>query len=156
MPESPGGLLQEAAPGLSSNPTRANGSGSSHNAPEGSHEGEGSQGRAVDGDGQKLTGELDLSPSLSETKMRPIEDKVGLPRLLIALGLAGYIGRSSYDRAYRAVVDGRIPAEPAPGTGNRWEVRRSDFPIAAAVLGLTPPAPQDLSQHIVASEQAPV
>lgn len=82
------------------------------------------------------------------------DDRVGLARLLIALNLAGYTGRSSYDRAYRAVVNGLIPAVSAPGASSRYEIRRSDFPTAAAVLGLNPPAtlgsaPQTAAEHAI-------
>ena len=80
------------------------------------------------------------------------DDCVGLARLLIALNLAGYTGKSSYDRAYRAVVNGAIPAVSAPGAGSRYEIRRSDFPTAAAVLGLKPPAAPGLDPHTAAVE----
>ncbi len=79
-----------------------------------------------------------------------VDDRVGLARLLIALNLAGYTGRSSYDRVYRAVVNGLIPAVSAPGAGSRYEIRRSDFPTAAAVLGLKPPAASVSAPHAAA------
>jgi len=59
-PESAGDLRQEAPPAPSENPTRANGSEGSHNAPEGNNDGKRSQGHPVSDAGQVSIGKLNL------------------------------------------------------------------------------------------------
>ncbi len=83
-------------------------------------------------------------------------DKVGLAQTLREMYASGWGGRSTYNRLYRAVMDGDIAAEPAPGTKNRLQIRRSDFPQIAAVLGLTPPTALGSHQQVAAAEQASV
>ena len=76
-------------------------------------------------------------------------NRVALTHLLRELYAAGYSGPSSYDRAYRKVLNGAIPAEQV--TSNRWEVLRANFPVAAAALGLNPPTLQPI--NAAAAEQ---
>lgn len=84
----------------------------------------------------------------------PKSDKIGLAQTLREMYASGWGGRSTYNRLYRAVMDGDVAAEPAPGTKNRLQVRRSDFPQIAAVLGLTPPAALGSHQQVAAAEHA--
>lgn len=87
------------------------------------------------------------------TEPSPLKsDKVGLAQTLREMYASGWGGRSTYNRLYRAVMDGDVAAENAPGTKNRLQVRRSDFPQIAAVLGLTPPAVLGSQQHVAAAE----
>jgi len=82
-------------------------------------------------------------------------DMVGVARTLPTMYGIGYTGRTTYDKLYRCVLEGTIPAEPAPpGMGSRLVIRRSDFPVVAAALGLTPPVALGAAPHIVAIERA--
>lgn len=54
-----------------------------------------------------------------------------LPRAL----MKDYEGQTSYDRIYRLVIDGKVPAEK--DIGGRWIVKSEDLPAYAAKLGLT-------------------
>ena len=56
----------------------------------------------------------------------------GIPRALIA---AGFTDRPvGYNRLYRLIVSGAIPAQQT--MTNRWSVQSRDLPFVASVLGL--------------------
>lgn len=79
------------------------------------------------------------------------DDMVGMPHVLREMFADKWTGRSSYDRLYRAVMSGEIPAEPVGD--KRLGIRRRDFPTVGKVLGLNPPAPRNSSQQVAAAEQ---
>lgn len=68
------------------------------------------------------------------------DDRIGMPRTLREMLADGWTGHATYDRLYRAVMSGLIPAEPAENGSNRLEIRRRDFPVVGSVLGMKPPA----------------
>ena len=60
-----------------------------------------------------------------------MDDQISLadaPREINSLG-----ARVTYQQLYRAVLDGRVPAER--GTGNRWRIRKADLPKIARSFG---------------------
>ena len=61
------------------------------------------------------------------------------PLTLLPRKLAERTGKAppAYNRCYRAVLDGLVPAEKV---GREWRVADSDLPVAERVLGLTPAA----------------
>ena len=90
---------------------------------------------------------------MTPTATRP--DDLALSGVLPDFAGRGWVLPSSvtYPTVWRAVVNGRLPAQM---TNGRYRVLRSDLPAYATFLGLTPPAAAKVARKAPTASPVPV